>query len=180
MEQNRITSDRITSLKDNEIFVFGSNKEGMHGGGAARIAYEDFSAEWGVGIGMTGQCYAIPTMDRSIDIIRRYVDDNWCKKRLIFTPNVPSPSIDMAESDQTDLAATRTLVFWTHLRASKPSEPRKSPSYTKNTNLVPQKRFMWYRMAVTQGFVPRKRFIWDKAATYKEIREMLFLTSSNF
>lgn len=32
MEQNRITSDRITSLKDNEIFVFGSNKEGMHGG----------------------------------------------------------------------------------------------------------------------------------------------------
>ena len=75
MEQNRITSDRITSLKDNEIFVFGSNKEGMHGGGAARIAYEDFGAEWGVGIGMTGQCYAIPTMDRSIDIIRRHVDD---------------------------------------------------------------------------------------------------------
>ncbi len=100
MEQNRITSDRITSLKDNEIFVFGSNKEGMHGGGAARIAYEDFGAEWGVGIGMTGQCYAIPTMDRSIDIIRRYVDDNRCKKRLIFTPNVPSPSIDMAESAQ--------------------------------------------------------------------------------
>ena len=63
MEQNRITSDRITSLNDNEIFVFGSNKEGMHGGGAARIAYEDFGAEWGVGIGMTGQCYAIPTMD---------------------------------------------------------------------------------------------------------------------
>ena len=75
MEQNRITSDRITSLKDNEIFVFGSNKEGMHGGGAARIAYEDFGAEWGVGIGMTGQCYAIPTMDCSIDIIRRHVDD---------------------------------------------------------------------------------------------------------
>ena len=47
MEQNRITSDRITSLNDNEIFVFGSNKEGMHGGGAARIAYEDFGAEWG-------------------------------------------------------------------------------------------------------------------------------------
>lgn len=75
MEQTRITPDRITSLKDNEIFVFGSNKEGMHGGGAARIAYEDFGAEWGVGIGMTGQCYAIPTMDRSIDIIHRHVDD---------------------------------------------------------------------------------------------------------
>lgn len=35
-------------------------------------------------------------------------------------------------------------------------------------------------MVATQGFVPRKRFIWDKTATYKEIREMLFLTSSNF
>ena len=47
----------------------------MHGGGAARIAYEEFGAEWGVGVGMTGQCYAIPTMDRSIDIIRKHVDD---------------------------------------------------------------------------------------------------------
>ena len=47
----------------------------MHGGGAARIAYEEFGAEWGVGVGMTGQCYAIPTMDGSIDIIRKHVDD---------------------------------------------------------------------------------------------------------
>ena len=46
----------------------------------------------------------------------------------------------------------------------------KKPRYTNNTNLVPRKRFMWYRMAVIQGFVPRKRFMWDKAATYKEIR----------
>ena len=47
----------------------------MHGGGAARIAYEEFGAEWGVGVGMTCQCYSIPTMDRSIDIIRKHVDD---------------------------------------------------------------------------------------------------------
>lgn len=90
------------------------------------------------------------------------------------------PASTWPNPTKTDLAATRTLVFWTNLRASKPSEPRKSPSYTNNTNLVPQKRFMWYRIVVTQGFVPRKRFMWDKAATYKEIREMLFLTSSNF
>lgn len=45
MEHTRITPDRITSLNDNEIFVFGSNKEGMHGGGAARTAYEDFGAD---------------------------------------------------------------------------------------------------------------------------------------
>ena len=46
-----------------------------NGGGAASIAYEEFGAEWGVGVGMTGQCYAIPTMDGSIDIIRKHVDN---------------------------------------------------------------------------------------------------------
>ena len=74
-KNDRITPQYITSLREGEIFVFGSNKEGLHGGGAARIAYEEFGAEWGIGVGMTGQCYAIPTMDRIIDIIRKHVDD---------------------------------------------------------------------------------------------------------
>ena len=47
----------------------------MHGGGAARIAYKEFGARWGEGVGMTGRCYAIPTMDGSLDIIRKHVDD---------------------------------------------------------------------------------------------------------
>lgn len=71
----RVTPAMITSLKDGEIFVFGSNKEGWHGGGAARVALNNFGAKWGEGVGMTGRCYAIPTMDGSIDIIRRHVDD---------------------------------------------------------------------------------------------------------
>ena len=74
-DQIRITPQYITTLNDGEIFVFGSNKEGMHGGGAARIAYEEFGAKWGEGIGMTGRCYAIPTMDGSIDLIQKHVDD---------------------------------------------------------------------------------------------------------
>lgn len=49
----------ITALKDGEVFVFGSNKEGLHCGGAARTAFERFGAKWGEGIGMTGRCYAI-------------------------------------------------------------------------------------------------------------------------
>ena len=71
----RMTPDFITELKEGEVFVFGSNKEGMHGGGAARIAYKEFGAIWGEGVGMTGRCYAIPTMDGSLDIIRKHVDD---------------------------------------------------------------------------------------------------------
>ena len=72
------TPERITHLSENEIFVFGSNKEGHHGGGAARVAAERFGAQFGVGVGRTGQCYAIPTMDGSLDLIREYVEGFRC------------------------------------------------------------------------------------------------------
>ena len=71
----RTTPDYITRLEPNEIFVFGSNLAGFHGGGAARIAYERFGAEWGVGVGPTGKCYAIPTMQGGVETIRPYVDE---------------------------------------------------------------------------------------------------------
>lgn len=59
----RIASDRIATLGENEIFVFGSNIQGSHGGGAAWFAYKNLGAEWGVGEGLTGRCYALPTME---------------------------------------------------------------------------------------------------------------------
>ena len=63
------TPEFITELKSNEIFVFGSNIHGMHGGGAARVANMKFGAEWGVGEGITGQCYALPTMEGGVEYI---------------------------------------------------------------------------------------------------------------
>lgn len=75
MNNTQITPEFITRLAADEVFVFGSNLAGMHGGGAARMAYEHFGAEWGVGVGPTGQCYAIPTMQGGIDTIRPYVDE---------------------------------------------------------------------------------------------------------
>ncbi|NLZ51171.1 MAG: hypothetical protein GX899_05660 [Rikenellaceae bacterium] len=74
MEQ-KITPDFIKHLEPNEIFVFGSNLVGAHAGGAARIAHKNFGAEWGVGVGPTGQCYAIPTMQGGVDTIKPYVED---------------------------------------------------------------------------------------------------------
>ena len=59
----RIIPSEIYSLAPNEVFVFGSNALGMHHGGAARVAYNEFGAEWGNGEGMQGQSYAIPTME---------------------------------------------------------------------------------------------------------------------
>ena len=69
------TPERISSLKENEIFVFGSNLAGMHGGGAARIACERFGAVWGQGMGLQGQSYAIPTMQGGVETIKPYVDE---------------------------------------------------------------------------------------------------------
>ena len=57
------TPKNITKLRPNEIFVFGSNTSGEHLGGAARIAFEKFGAEWGKWEGFSGQTYAIPTID---------------------------------------------------------------------------------------------------------------------
>jgi hypothetical protein len=62
----KYTPEYITELNPNEIFVFGSNTAGIHGAGAARLAHKAFGAEWGKGIGMTGNCYAIPTKDDDI------------------------------------------------------------------------------------------------------------------
>ena len=60
---DRITPSMINVLEPNEIFVFGSNIQGMHMGGAARVAYSKFGAEWGNGEGLQGQSYALPTME---------------------------------------------------------------------------------------------------------------------
>lgn len=71
----RIAPDFITELSENEIFVFGSNLEGRHMGGAARIAYDKFGAIWGQGIGLQGKSYAIPTMHGPISTNKPYVDE---------------------------------------------------------------------------------------------------------
>ena len=75
MCENEYTPERITELKENEVFVFGSNLDGAHGGGAARLAYNRFGAVWGQGVGLQGQSYAIPTMQGGVKTIEPYVDE---------------------------------------------------------------------------------------------------------
>lgn len=71
----RFTPERISELAENEIFVFGSNLAGAHGGGAARLAYRKFGAVWGEGVGLHGRTYAIPTMQGGVQTIKPYVDE---------------------------------------------------------------------------------------------------------
>ena len=88
----RIAPSYISKLAPNEVFVFGSNLEGIHGGGAALTVYKKFGAVWGQGIGLQGQSYAIPTMQGGVETIKPYVDEfiDFARKhpdlRFLVTP----------------------------------------------------------------------------------------------
>ena len=75
IERPEFTPEFITELKTDEVFVFGSNLAGMHGGGAAYIAFKKFGAVMGCGVGLRGQSYAIPTMQGGVETIKPYVDE---------------------------------------------------------------------------------------------------------
>ena len=84
----KVTPQNIEELKPNEVFVFGSNMNGNHAGGAAKTAKEKFGAIDGQSEGMQGQSYAIPTLDKkmkklsleaiseSVDKLYHFADDN--------------------------------------------------------------------------------------------------------
>lgn len=91
----RYTPDNITELKENEIFCFGANLAGRHGKGAALTARKKFGAVYGVGEGLTGRCYAIPTkghnlsrmslveIKKHVDIFLKFAKDNPNKTFLV-------------------------------------------------------------------------------------------------
>ena len=65
--KRKITPENIQELKENQIFVFGSNMNGNHSGGAARLAVEKFGAIIGQAERLQGQSYAIPTLDKDME-----------------------------------------------------------------------------------------------------------------
>lgn len=73
--KDRFTPEIISELAPNEVFVFGSNLMGHHGGGAAWVAMKRFGAIWGQGVGLQGQSYGIPTMQGGVETIAPYVDE---------------------------------------------------------------------------------------------------------
>lgn len=62
----RHTDAHVGNLGPNEIFVFGSNEAGQHGGGAAAHAHAFYGAQMGVREGITGYCYAFPTLNKEL------------------------------------------------------------------------------------------------------------------
>lgn len=76
------TDDNITSLKENEIFVFGSNEAGRHGKGAAKTAMK-WGAKYGQAEGLQGRTYAIPTVNASISNNLKVEKIDYYVKRFI-------------------------------------------------------------------------------------------------
>ena len=71
--KQRVTSNHIERLQPNEIFVFGSNLSGHHGGGAALLAMNKWGAIWGQGVGLQGQTYGIrPYVDEFIQFANKH------------------------------------------------------------------------------------------------------------
>ena len=73
--QGRITEENITKLEKYQIFVFGSNLLGLHGAGAARLAYDKQWAPYGKGYGQSFKknemigAYAIPSKGLDIETL---------------------------------------------------------------------------------------------------------------
>lgn len=83
------TPENIEELEPNQVFVFGSNLAGNHLGGAAKVAHEKFGAEMGVGEGITGQCYAFPTLAKNMDQIPHWKLEKHVEKFFEVAKNNP-------------------------------------------------------------------------------------------
>jgi hypothetical protein len=86
---NRITPEKVMTLEENEIFVFGSNISGKHGKGAAKTALNKFGARWGQGAGIQGRSYGIPTKDRNLCVLSVNEITYYIEKFIKFTKKNP-------------------------------------------------------------------------------------------
>lgn len=57
---------RILPLQKNQVLVFGSNTQGKHGKGSAKIASDYCGAKYGQAEGLQGQSFAIITKDLTV------------------------------------------------------------------------------------------------------------------
>lgn len=99
---DRCTPEIITELKENEVIVFGSKPDGNHKSGAAKIAFEKFGAQQGLGEGISGQSYAIPVhkyhthkMDKAVKSFVGYAKTHADKIFYVLPVGCGSAGIDI-------------------------------------------------------------------------------------
>ena len=74
-KMERVTPEKVNNLHAHEVFVFGSNLQGRHDSGDARIAFQRYGAKMGQSFGPQGRCYAIPTLNDAPSIIKPYAEE---------------------------------------------------------------------------------------------------------
>jgi hypothetical protein len=79
-----IGKDKVFQNRPNEVFVFGSNEAGIHGAGAAKTAMEKYGAVYGVGEGLHGRSYAIPTKDARIKTLQLHMVAYYVERFIAF------------------------------------------------------------------------------------------------
>lgn len=87
--EGRVTSEKIISLNENEVFVFGSNRSGRHSKGAAKTAMYKFGAVWGQATGLQGKSYGIPTKDRNMNVLSIPEIEHHVRKFISFAKTNP-------------------------------------------------------------------------------------------
>lgn len=105
------TPNNITELKENQIFVFGSNLSGNHGKGAALSAMK-WGAKKKQGSGLQGQTYGIPTKSWSVKDtlpirdIRKFVNEfiKFAKENQQYEFLVTKIGTNLAGYDIEDIA----------------------------------------------------------------------------
>lgn len=138
--ERRYTPDYITALKENEVFVFGSNAKGIHGKGSALLAKQLFGAIQGNSEGLQGKSYAIITkkdwkVEKSSTLNEIYND---IYKFLIFAQNTPHKNFlvtklgsSLAGYSVTDIKA----LFYNHLK-NIPNNVILPKEYEVRSNLI--------------------------------------------
>ena len=94
----RVTPEQITHLEKNEVFVFGSNLAGAHGGGAVWVAYRKFSAVWGQGVGLQGQSYATSNTQNDGDVSETKLTKRQQKKLNLIKGKPTNTGKQMSET----------------------------------------------------------------------------------
>jgi hypothetical protein len=79
------------------IFVFGSNEAGKHGAGAAKTARDHYGAILGIGVGRTGNSYAIPTKDANLNTLSIPKIEKYVREFILYAKTNPTLAFEVTK-----------------------------------------------------------------------------------
>lgn len=143
VSEREVSPDEITSLSEDEVFVFGSNLAGRHGKGAALLAKNRFGAKYGQGSGIQGQSYGIATKDENLKTLPLPEIEKQIDSFIDFAENNPDKKFlltkvgtGLAGLDVKDIAP----MFFKKSLPKNISVPKEFLTYEKKDNVAKQKR----------------------------------------